>query len=245
MQSTLQLTRTETPDTAPPPPLNGHARPTASWQPWPAAGRPATAVEERRFIERLADLAVESAPRDTISSSWNHTRRDVTAVVNALRCGLDADELLRRAPGLVPGRLVAAHRDVEARRRRAARAWQAIAAAPTVLSLDHHAPVAATLLPVVVARLQERARHGDAELANGVRQAVVEVDRVGRIARSVEEWMFASPIGDAPRVGRLLYDLDEPALWDHEHFVPNRVGAVVPTRLAALLGERTVLAPTR
>lgn len=206
-----------------------------TWSPWHGQHRPATATEERRLVARLADLAEESG---TPTADW--TRRDVTAVVNALRCGLDADELLRRGPGLVPGRLVAAHLAVERRRRDAERAWRRLVADPTPATFDAGASAIATLLPVVVRRLRDQVRHGPSHLAAAVDHAALEVERVDRAARSVEDWMSVVDGEDAVRLGGLLLDADEPGLWDHDHFLAPRVGALVSTRLASVLGERTV-----
>lgn len=212
-------------------------RSSGAWLPWNGPGRPASAAEERRFVVRLTDLAeqVTSEAFDPDGTGW--TRRDVTAVVTALRCGLSADELLERAPGLVPGRLVAAHRAVEALRRGSERAWNQLVGEPNHVRLVELGPAVAALLPVVAARLVEQARHGAAQLARAVASEAEQVARVGGIARDVEAWVVSDSA--TPGAGDLLYGDGEPGLWDHDHFLPPRVGALVPSRLAALLGERS------
>lgn len=169
------------------------------------------------------------------------TRTEVTALVNALRGGLDAIDLLRRAPGLVPGRLVAAYEHLEHERATSAAAWEAIVADPTPTVVLQNAAFAARLLPVVVVELAEYARRNDPQLARRVQLAAREVARVAAVARRLEGWMD-DPVPhsmDATEVGRLLFDLEGPGLWSHNFFLPPRVGALVPVRLAALLGEQT------
>lgn len=204
--------------------------------PWADVQHPASAVDEHRFVEQLLAIAACSEP----SPGPDFTRTEVTALVNALRGGLDAIDLLRRAPGLVPGRLVAAYEHVEHERATSVAAWEAIVADPTAEVVLRNAPLAARLLPVVVVELAEYARRNDAQLARRVQLAAREVARVAAVARRLEGWMD-DPVPhamDATEVGRLLFDLDGPGLWSHNFFLPPRVGALVPVRLAGLLGEQ-------
>lgn len=206
--------------------------------PWAGASRPSTMIEEHRFVARLVDLAEEEASDAFDPNVVTWSRRDVTAVVTALRGGIEADELLRQAPGLRPERLVAAHRAVEARRRVAERAWAAIVADPTPGHLAAHGDAVAMLLPVVVARLEDQARHGESHLVAAVDAASTRIERLREMTRAVEDWLAGPASGAAPGIAELLDDLDGPGLWGHDHFLAPRVGALVPSRLAALLGER-------
>jgi hypothetical protein len=96
------------------------------------------------------------------------------------------------------------------------------------------------VLPVVVGRLLDRFVGGDDDVAHAIVAADAEVRRVARIAESVEEWLDdASATPERKRkVGVLLHHLDEPGIWSHDHYLPARVGALAPVRVAALLGER-------
>ena len=94
---------------------------------WPGREWPASGDEERALLAGL-ELRTPGMKR------WRRTearRGDMTALLNALRCGLDAADLLGRAPGLRPDRLIVAHAALDARRREAVAAWQRIASKPT------------------------------------------------------------------------------------------------------------------
>ena len=69
-----------------------------------------------------------------------------------------------------------------------------------------------------------------------------DIDRVGRLAASVERDM--SDLGVPPRrraaLAGLLFGGAGAGLWHHECYVAQRVGSLVPVRVAALLGENTV-----
>lgn len=208
--------------------------------PWADVQHPASAAGEQRFVEQLLAIAACSDP----VPGHDFTRTEVTALVNALRGGLDAIDLLRRAPGLVPGRLVAAYEHVEHERAVSEAAWAAIVADPVPEVVVQNAPLAARLLPVVVVELAEYARRNDPQLARRVQLAEREVARVGAVARRLEGWMD-DPVPhamDSAEVGRLLFDLEGPGLWSHNFFLAPRVGALVPVRLAALLGEQSAAA---
>ena len=219
------------------------ARRGERWHPWPARGWPCTTAEERRFVDALADRAAD-LPDPAEPPVEEYGRRDVTALLNALRCGLTVESLLRHAPGLSPRRLLAAHRVLEGRRASAEYAWQRIVASPASGTLAAYGPDAAVVLPVVVGRLLDRFVHGDDDLAVTIAADDAEIRRVARIAESVEDWLD-DPAATAERkrkVGLLLHHLDEPGIWSHDHYLVARVGALVPVRLAALLGERTAVA---
>ena len=117
-----------------------------------------------------------------------------------------------------------------------------VAANPSSVTLQAYGADAAVILPVVVGRLYDRFVAGADELAVAAAAEDAEIRRVARIADSVEEWLddpAASPERKR-KVGVLLHHLDEPGIWSHDHYLAARVGALVPVRLAGLLGERTV-----
>lgn len=217
-----------------------HPRQSELRHPWADVQHPATADGERRFVEQLQDIASCDGPG--VDTAFNRT--EVTALVNALRGGLDAIDLLRRAPGLVPGRLVAAYDHVDQERIASTEAWAAIVADPAPQVVVEQAGLAARLLPVVVVELLDAARRGDHQLERRVAAAQREIDRVGAIARRLEASMddTAALAMDAADIGRLLFDVEGPGLWSHNFFLPPRVGTLIPVRLAALLGEQAAAA---
>lgn len=210
------------------------SRPAAIWQLWPGPGAPATTAEEHTFVARLATLAPATggrpAPRE---------RRVVTAVLNALRCGITVDDLLDRAPGLRPCDLLDAYRDLDRRRRIAVRAWHAMERRRTIDSLTEHGPVAAQLLPVLVARLVTAAEiGGERGVAYAIAAASVDLAATAETELRLETAMARRSGAERAAVGRQLYDLYEPGLWSTASYLPTRVGSLVPVRVAALLGER-------
>jgi hypothetical protein len=215
------------------------SRPAAGelWHVWPGRNRPSSAIEEERFVERLRELA---GPAATHRSSGDVDRSDVTALLNALRCALDVDDLLGRAPGLAPVQLLRAHERLDELRVGSVLAWTTIVADPTPATVRRQAGEAGKLVPVLVDRLVALAASDPAALPGAVAGAAGEIRRVGRVALAVEDWMSEPSMvgGRADEAGRLLYDLAEPGLWSHAAYLPARVGSLVPVRVAALLGER-------
>ena len=213
---------------APRPPV-----PAALWQLWPGVNAPATAEQEERFVARLGELAGRDAPE-----GW--TRRNVTAVLNALRCGVGVDDLLTRAPGLRPHQLLEAYRELEARRRASVAAWATIVRDRTIEAVVSHGETAALLVPVFVARLAAIAADGDAPRLVRVAGELVHEAAVVAEAAGSFEGRLAAETSQSRReeLGRRLYDLHVPGLWSNIAFVPPRVGTLVPVRVAALLGER-------
>ena len=209
--------------------------PAPIWSPWHDAGRPCTAAEERRFVDRLRHLA-----RGADVAFDDVRRADVTAMLNALRCGVAADELLERAPGLRPGALVAAHDELDRRRAAAADAWRAIVADGRPEALDAHAERAALLLPRLVTvldgvRRTEPGRYADV-LDELDRSVAVAADAAG----SVEERLAATArlAADSRRLGRLLYEARGHGVSGWPTHLAERVTTLSPARVAALLGER-------
>ena len=208
------------------------------WRVWPGREWPASGDEERAL---LAGLELR-APGTEALAPTEARRGDMTALLNALRCGLDAADLLGRAPGLRPDRLIVAHAALDARRREAVAAWQRIASNPTPESLATWGDTAAALVPVVIARLHDLGDVDSAELQSLVAACAADIDRVGRLAASVEHDM--SDPGVPPRrraaLAALLFGGAGAGLWHHECYLAQRVGSLVPVRVAALLGENTV-----
>lgn len=208
------------------------------WQPWARLRWPATAAHELAFVDALTTLA--GAPDDT-----NVRRDDVTLLLDALRCGLDLDELTVAAPGCDPRRLLTAYHLLERERVEAAAAWTAIVQNPTVAMFEEMSPAASRLLPVPVSRVSLGLVDDDErELAELIELEQTLVRAVAVRSLEVErEIDGASSETDTAQLGLLLYDPVNGSLWDHSHFLPPRVGALSPTRTADLLGERYTDAP--
>jgi hypothetical protein len=216
---------------------NGRTRPTAPEPPFevpgPWTGRqyPASALEESIFVDQLELL-----------SGYNDVdefeRRDVTVLLTALRCGLTPEQLLEQAPGVKPARLLAAHRELETRRMLSEHAWQTITVDGTVLAFETFAPCAAELLPAVISHLQtyrsDRGRFTEA-LEDATDQVVRATRRVRVLEKRVAE--AQSDLARARQLGTLLYDIYGQGAWSLPTYMPSRVGALVPLRAAALLGD--------
>jgi hypothetical protein len=205
------------------------------WRVWPGRDWPASHDEERALV---ADLQLRGSGEGSLDQIAPR-RGDMTAILNALRCGLDAPDLFGRAPGLRPERLLAAHAALDARRREAVSAWRVIASDPTSECLATWGDTAAALVPVVIGRLRDVPDVDAAELEALVAACAADIDRVGRLAASVERDM--SEPGTPPRrragLAALLYGSASSGLWHHECYLAQRVGSLVPVRVAALLSE--------
>jgi hypothetical protein len=216
------------------------------WSPWGSSGRPASAAEERTFVARLRELAIDQAGRD----GYHHVeyaRHHVTALLTGLRNAVGADDLLAKAPGLRANVLVAAYDDVDACRRAATDAWSMLVANPTAEMLDEVGATAARLLPVVISRLRAlRVRRApDAPtLSRVVARIDEEIQRTQARASELEAMMQALPVGStaSDRVAELLFDGCGDGIWSHGTFLAPRVGTLIPARVASLLGEDGVAA---
>ena len=206
------------------------------WRVWPGRDWPASHDEEQALV---ADLQFEAPGAESSSDGIEPRRGDITALLNALRCGLDAPDLLRRAPGLRPYRLIAAHAALDARRREAVAAWRVIASKPTPEHLASLGDTAAALVPVVIGRLRDVSDVDGNELRFLAAACAADIDRVGRLAASVERDMSDPTIPPRRRAGlaALLFGSGGSGLWHHECYLAKRVGTLVPVRVAALLGE--------
>jgi hypothetical protein len=197
--------------------------------PWSTAQRPATARDERRFVEELR--------RRAGSPAAEHRRGDLTVVLNALRGGLAVDDLLDMAPGAVPGRLLAAYHDLDARRSASVEAWGEIVADPSLRALERHAPVAAALAPILVDRVRSAALIGTDALADVVERFDARV-----VEQRLAVWRLELVLdkssrtdADAISIGQLLYDGSPDCLAARDDFLADRVGLLSPTRVTALL----------
>jgi hypothetical protein len=205
--------------------------------PWIGRQAPCTAEEEAVLVDDLVVLA-GTQPIEEFE------RKDVTVLVTALRGGVAASALLTQAPGVSPARLVAAHRELEARRALAEHAWMTITLDPEPSTFRAFAPCAAQLLPAVISHLSGHA-HDPRRLELGIADAAEQIQRTARRVLMIERRLDTA-LGDpdeAREIGTLLYDVHGQGAWSLPTFLPTRVGALVPLRLGALLGDDA--APSR
>lgn len=206
---------------------------THVWHLWPGRHWPASASEEAQFVTELRTLADgRTAPAE---------RMDVTAVLNALRCGITVASLLRFAPGVNPAALLAAYLDLEARRSASVTSWERITASPTLATLTEHAAQAAQLMPVPVDRIAKAAAISTSvSLSRVVAAVAAEIAMVCTRTAGIEASLGRRlpPDEQAVALGVALHNPHEPGLWGHPFFLPPRVGALSPLRVVDLLEER-------
>lgn len=209
------------------------------WMPWGTGGCIATREQEIAFVDHLGCMS------DADGADTAHTRGDVTACLNALRGGLTVGGLLEQCPGLDPARLRSAYADLEQRRGHAERAWTIIVASGSISSLVEHGEAAAALLPAVVGRLATAARNSPVSFAATVLRLAESVDKCRRDAYRVEHALARCSAGSTRgrQLSALLYHPYGDSIATRDQFLPDRVGMLNPTRVAALLGELDVEAP--
>lgn len=198
------------------------------WSPWADATRPSTTTEERRFRARLAAMT-DPAPREEVR------RADITALVNALRSGLDADQLLDRAPGLRPARLAAGYDLLDERRLASTAAWNRIVASAAPDAFDHSRDLAAMLIPRCVARLDAAQHAGAGTYARTLDEMRQYVNADSTAAAEVEaRYDELASI----EVGRLLYAPRADGIAARPGYLASRLTMLSSVRVAALLGDR-------
>lgn len=214
----------------------GHARRSRATRrplvlPWASTGRFATAADEACLVAELESCG-EAEP-------GGHRRADVTALLNTLRGGLNLGELLRQAPGLRPARLLDAHRDLETRRQWSASAWDAIVRDADHTTLATHGDEAAILLPAPIGHLRRIAHTSPDRLRGQILRTATAVDWAQAAVRQLERRLDAEGLDadEEAEIARRLYDQHDSCALAHDEYLPTRVGALVPTRVAALLGE--------
>lgn len=204
------------------------------WHVWPGQWWPMLPAQESEFIEDLESLVVGKVAARV-------DRDDVTALLNALRCGTSVAQLQEVAPGMVPARLVAAYRYLERHRAASELAWARIEADPTPATLHEMAPLAGRLLPVPIHRilsardhaLYERVTEAIAEATSQVhRQRVLAKGLEAELEKHTETSLFAVDLGAR------LYNPMSPGVYGDAFFLPDRVASLSPVRVADLLGEQ-------
>jgi hypothetical protein len=205
------------------------------WHVWPGRNWPLSCTEERRFAD---DLAAGSRRPPRLDRP--PPRVHVTAVLSAIRCGLDAAQLCEVAPGLSVESLNRAYQYLEKLRAHSEAAWSEIVADPTLATLRTNAPRAALIRQVPVYRLLSVAQHTPDQLAASVAKAERRLGDTHRRAHAVEDELatLTPPSKRGVELGRVLLEPFDPGLWDEPHFAACRVGELTPNRVRDLLGER-------
>jgi hypothetical protein len=208
---------------------------TYAWQLWPGRNWPATAAEEAVFEATLVERAGGRKKRKIAVS-----RGEITAVCNALRCGLTADELFKKAPGMKPASLLAAYDALEKMRAHSVGAWERIVEERTLEAIVDHGYAARVLVPWgVMSVSHEAAEVSDAEISQRIDQVVTEMQKATQKALELEAMLeqCEAPSAVGVELGRVLYDPYYPGVWDKSEFIPNRVGVLTPRHLARMLNE--------
>lgn len=202
--------------------------------PWADTGPLATTTDEIEFFRQLEFSAG--------GTEGDFRRADMTAVLNALRAGLAFGELLDLTPGLRPTALYGAYLTLERSRAASADAWRTIVACPSREVMQMHGASAERLLPVIVQRLSVKAAIHRGELPAAVAWFDADLTATTAAVIRIEDELDRCDEGSdrAYRLSRQLYDPFGESLFFHDHFLPGRVGALDPHRVAALLDERPV-----
>ena len=206
-----------------------------AWQLWPGRNWPLTATEELAFEAALVEAANGRKKRRLTVA-----RGDITAICNAMRCGLTVDELMTRAPGIKPTVLLAAYDLLEKLRLRSVNAWDQICEQRTLESVVDHGYAARVLVPWGVGLVAaDVADATDEEISRRVERALIKIAQTHEHAANIEEKIAQceSPSAVGIELGRVLYDPYDPGVWDRADFVPDRVGVLTPRRLARMLDE--------
>lgn len=203
------------------------------WQLWRTPGIPATARQEKKLIRAAA--AAPARKPTKVDPGDKDERGDITALVNALRCGCSFADLESSMPGLDPAILVQAHADLEWRRSTAETAWERLTKAADVEKLDEFGPAASTLLPVAVKEIARAATPQDMrKVGAALRREVKEQSaHTKKIELVLDAARYPAPV--LVEIGRLLYDPFADCMWAHPLFLPPRVGALTPQHLRSLL----------
>ena len=205
------------------------------WHVWPGRNWPLSCAEELEFADDLAS-AVRRPPR----LERQPPRVHITAVLSAIRCGLDAAQLREVAPGLSSESLNRAYRYLEKLRSESDAAWRRITDEPTPESLRANGPQAALIRQVPVYRLLPVAQHTPAQLPQAVSRAQRRLEEAHRQAHAIEAELatLTPPSKRGVALGRMLLEPFDPGLWDDPYFAACRVGELTPNRVRDLLGER-------
>ena len=214
------------------PPGPSSTRPPAPRiSPFGASDHAPTTEFEVAFRARLSELGHRVA-----TPTEAPRRTTITALVTALRSAVDPDHVLSVARGLTADDLAVAYDFVDGLRSRAVDALDALADEPTVDVFVGVEPSLARLLPHPTATLRSVAD----ERPTSFRVAVSDVmARIQLLDRAVNELEGRITAGD-PEWRQLIVELDDGrshGVFHQQNYRPQRIGDIMPLRLASLLGE--------
>lgn len=215
--------------------------PQYPWHIWPGRHWPATAVEEKVFIDELKDLSADFPT--PLKSQPQYTRGDMTALLNSLRCGSTFQELYSFLPGLNARNMLAAYEHLAERLKESRVAWQRLVKDPSVSTVTHNGPDAIAVLPGIEDPLF-RVRvvmgpHHLPEQVAALNELVIENTQAATDKEAeLEQTILDGASEQAIELGAQLYNPYRPALWGHPLFLPSRVVSLMPVRVADLLRER-------
>jgi len=209
------------------------------WRVWPGPGWPATSSNESALIFGLIQMGGRAVKKSSAID-----RDDVTLLINALRCNLTAQELMRYAPGIKPLAIVDVHEKLNRLLLRAQRDAILMLTTPADSPKFSSELITAgsVLLPVPATRITTAHELESPAGAEAVRSKIMaSVERVQKHVDEVESWLdehgaTSSSVGAV--VGNLLYHPNRDCMWSSPFFLPTRVGQLNSRRLARLIESR-------
>jgi len=202
------------------------------WHVWPGQHWPFLRHQESAFLEELTVAAKKPAKYD---------RDDVTALLNALRCGTSFEQLKTFAPGVKAARLLGAYNTLEKGRAASVSAWSAIEEDPTLLTLRKHSAAAARMLPLAVHRaLAASEIMSKDSTTTSLATASAEIHRITVFAHGLESALLdLDPMDPAGiEIGCRLYNPHDPGVYGNAFYLPDRVSSLSPVRIREILGEQ-------
>lgn len=210
------------------------------WHLWPGTYVPAMKDEEKSFATYLESV-VPAELRTHPPGELRFDRGDVTAVLNALRCGVQANELIELIPGTAPERLWWAYRHLFDLCERGHDEFMALLKYGAS-AVNVNISIAGTYAPIPTAKMCAALPLHNTQSVSEEVASILEA--TSQSCAKVEAQLRQAQLLDvAPRavaaLGRSLYDPYNPCLWGHPYFLPRRVGELTPTRVRDLLNERS------
>jgi len=202
-----------------------------SWQTGIGRGWPLTDAEEKLFRAHLP-------PKPYYLEI---TRPDITAVMLALREGAYPEDLHNFLPGLSLPHISAAYYLVLEKLETSLDSWYHICRSPTHTNVVKHIDVASRVLPIPTSRIAFVVTNPDLiTLPTLVPQLAKNVECVTRNTMDLERRVADAGKHSPQSAINMSVEIHHPfntCAWSDPFFLPKRVGALCPTRLARLLGE--------
>lgn len=202
----------------------------SQWTTWSMArGYPLTSSEEAALI---IDLEKFEPIENPIDDSVITSRNNISLLMTILRDGSSIKTCHEIAPNINPADLLAAYNDIRKKLENAKAAWQRILCRPD--TYEENKTEAYKVLPHIINAVSNaKPCERQSLLAEMAELVASYTDHI----LSLEETCI-----DITNSSKILYSLGKSSqpLWDHNFFLPNRVGQLTPTRLAFLLGETTI-----